>query len=79
MERLGEEGALKKARIKDEKKGKFGLGFTKKATIKGFVKGNSKQDIMKKTNGYFEEGRIGGKKDFEVKGFWGRGRPMQAC
>ena len=42
------------------------------------MKGNSELD-MKETDGYIKEGRINGETDFEVKGFWGVGRPMQAC
>ena len=54
-------------------------GALEKAAIKDLMRGNSELDTMKETDGDIKEGRISGEKDFEVKGFWGVGRPMQAC
>ncbi|CAJ1332305.1 unnamed protein product [Effrenium voratum] len=50
-----------------------------KATIKDSPEGKVAWDAMKETDGDIKEGKFSGEKDFEVKGFWGVGRPMQAC
>ncbi|CAJ1392764.1 unnamed protein product [Effrenium voratum] len=54
-------------------------GALEKATIKNSSKGKFVWDAMKETDGDIKEGKISGEKDFEVEGFWGVGRPMQAC
>ncbi|CAJ1386988.1 unnamed protein product [Effrenium voratum] len=50
-----------------------------KATIKDSPEGKVAWDVGKETDGDIKEGKFSGEKDFEVKGFWGVGRPMQAC
>ena len=78
---LVEKGALKKATIKDSPEGKVAWekGALKKATIKDTPEGKVARGVRKETDGDIKEGKFSGEKDFEVKGFWGVGRPMQAC
>ena len=54
-------------------------GALEKATIKDSPEGKVAWDAMKETDGDIKEGKFSGEKDFEVKGFWGVGRRMQAC